>query len=138
MERRVRGDQAFSGRTRTMRIPITAKTASYTVLESDFGGVLTTRGASGAITFTLPAVQAKYKGAVVDFVNVAGQNMIIAGTAGELVVMNDLAANSVAVQTASELIGGSFRAICDGTSWLILPNLWPDVGGAAQTATVVT
>ena len=99
---------------------VEAKTTSYAVTSADFGKFLTTRGAGGAITFTLPAVVSGFKGAYVDFYNVADQDMIVAGTAGELVTFNDAAANSVAYSTSSEQIGACVRAFCDGTSWLMI------------------
>jgi hypothetical protein len=115
-------------------LKVTAKTASYSLTDSDFNGqVFTTRGASGAVTFTLPTVTAAMAGRYVDFINVAGQNMLVAGTAGELVTFNDLTANSVAFQTAAELIGGACRAVCDGTSWLIFIQ-----AEETQTVTVAT
>lgn len=112
---------------------ISAKAASYTVTTGDFGKFFTTRGATGAITFTLPAVTAGMAGAAVEFFNIADQDMIVAGTAGELVTFNDAAANSVATSTSSEQIGSHIKAICDGTSWLIILST-----EETQTATVAT
>jgi hypothetical protein len=101
------------------KFKIKAKTASYTVTPADFGTVLTTRGAGGAITFTLPAASAANKEEWVLFVSVANQNMIVTVTSG-LVTFNNLTATSVAFQTSSEKIGGAFLAMSDGTSWLIV------------------
>lgn len=103
------------------KLKVNAKTASYTVTPADFGSVLTTRGASGAITFTLPAATAVNKGEWVLFVNVADQNMIVAGADEGLVVFNDLTADAIAFQQASEKIGGAFLAVSDGTSWAVVP-----------------
>ena len=129
---RMWNDCATGGRLRP-KFRIVAKTASYTVTPDDFGSVLTTRGAGGAITFTLPAASAVNKGEFVLFVNVADQNMIVAGATGGLVVFNDLTANSIAFQTTSEKIGGAFLAISDGTSWVVVP-----VATETQTVTVAT
>lgn len=98
---------------------ITAKTANYSLTESDFNRVFTTRGAGGAVTFTLPAVAAKYKGKWVRFVNVADQDMIVAGTATQVVTTNNAAATSVAASTTAKQIGAVIDAYCDGTSWLV-------------------
>ena len=100
---------------------VKAKTASYTVTPADFGTVLTTRGAGGAITFTLPAASAVNKGEWVLFVNVANQNLIVAGADEELVVFNDLTADAIAFQQANEKIGGAFLGISDGSSWCVVP-----------------
>lgn len=107
---------------------ISAKTTSYSVVAGDFGKFFTTRGAAGAVTFTLPAVTAAMAGAAVEFYSIADQDMIVAGTSGELVTFNNAAADSVAFSTTSEQIGAHVKAICDGTSWLIIL-------GAEETAT---
>jgi hypothetical protein len=117
--------------------PVVAKTSDYTVLATDMSKIFTTRGAAGAVNFTLPAAAAVEAFDWVMFYNVANQNMTVTGTAGELIAFNDAAANSVALSTASEKIGGAFLCISDGTSWLVLPFLWETVAGM-QTVTVTT
>jgi hypothetical protein len=112
---------------------IAAKTSSYTVTTSDYGSVLTTRGASGAITFTLPAAASANSGNWVLFVSVANQNMTIAGADEGLVCFNDLTADAIAFSTNSEKIGGMFLAISDGTSWLVAP-----IATETQTVTVTS
>ena len=117
---RLFNDCVTGGRLRP-KLKITVKTASYTVTPDDFGSVLTTRGAGGAVTFTLPAASAKNKNECVLFINVADQNMIVAGADEGLVVFNDLTADAIAFQQASEKIGGAFLAISDGSSWCVVP-----------------
>jgi len=112
---------------------ITAKTADYTVTEADHGILFTTRGATGTVIFTLPATP--LKGLRFGFYNAAGQTMTVtAGTADTLTVFNDLTADSITFQTASELIGGHFEVVGDGTGWLVINHL----GAEAQTITVAT
>lgn len=123
---------ATGGRLRP-KFRIINKTASYTVTPDDFGSVFTTRGAGGAVTFTLPAASAVNVNEFVLFVNVADQNMIVAGADEGLVVFNDLTADSIAFQTSSEKIGGAFLAISDGTSWIVTP-----LATEVQTITVVS
>ena len=86
---RMWNDCVDGGRTRP-KLNIIVKTASYTVTPNDFGSVITTRGAGGAVTFTLPAAGSTNNGEWVLFVNVADQNMIIAGADEGLVTFNDL------------------------------------------------
>jgi len=126
-------NDAMTGGNVRPKLKITAHTASYTVTPADFGSVLTTRGAGGAVTFTLPAAVAANKGEWVLFVNVANQNMIVAGADEGLVVKNDLTADSIAYQTSSEKIGGAFLAVSDGTSWAVMP-----LAEESQTVTVVS
>lgn len=113
--------------------PVTAKTAAYTVKESECGTLFTTRGASGAVTFTLPAASGN-SGLWFEFFNVADQNMTVATADEELVAMNDLTADSIAFSTSSEKIGGGVRVVCDGTSWFAMPIL----GTEAQSPTIAS
>jgi hypothetical protein len=99
-----------------------AKTANYTVVAAtDNNTHFTTTGAAGAVTFTLPAVS---KGARFRFTNTAGQNMTVAGPAGTLVTFNNVAATSVTLSTAGQLIGGTIEIVAndDGTKWLVIPH----------------
>jgi hypothetical protein len=94
--------------------------------------LFTNEGASNAVNFTLPATAKK--GLRYGFYVVADQNVTVtAGTADTMVVLNDAAADSVALQTSSEKIGGFFEVMGTGTKWLVLPRLWE-----AQTVTIVT
>jgi hypothetical protein len=99
---------------------IKAKTADYTVVAGDFDSIFTTRGAGAKVTFTLPSA-ANSKGGIVEFYNIANYHMAVAGASGELVVFNNAAATSITFDQAGELIGAGFRAICDGTSWIVVP-----------------
>lgn len=118
---------------RSTRMKVEAKTASYTITTADLGKLFTNRGDTDAITFTLPAAASTPSGSWVKFLAVADFSLAVAGATGELVVFNDAAANSIAMATASEIIGGGFEAICDGTSWLVYP-----LGTETQTVTIAT
>jgi len=127
-------EQLRQGGKAASRIPVVVKTADYTITAADFGKVFVTTGATGTVIFTLPASAAANIGARVEFYNVADQTMTVAGTAGELVFKNDLAANSVSYATATELIGGGFVATqISATKWLVAP-----LAEEAQTITVAT
>jgi hypothetical protein len=108
------------GRTRP-KLAIIVKTASYTITPNDFGYVFTTRGATGAVTFTLPAAGSVNNGEWVLFVNVANQNMTIAGADEGIVCFNDATADAIAYSTTNEKIAGAFLAISDGSSWFVVP-----------------
>ena len=112
---------------------VVAKTIDYTVTEADHDTMFTTRGAVGAVNFTLPVTAEK--GLHYRFVNVADQNLTVtAGTADTLVTANDAAADSVAFSTSTEKIGGSFDVYGDGTSWLVITHL-PQTGHTVTIAT---
>ncbi|MCC6989950.1 MAG: hypothetical protein IT181_13175 [Acidobacteria bacterium] len=101
-----------------------AKTAAYSPspLTDRAGTIFTTRGATGAVAFTLPTLAAgQYVGLFYDFLNLVDQNMsIVAPTADTLLVFNDTAADSVAYSTSSQKIGALARAIWDGTAWIVV------------------
>lgn len=98
------------------------------------GKMITTRGAAGATTVTLPTVAAEFAGVHCWVFNCVDQNLTLsAQTAGEIMFKGDAAANSVAYSTASEKIGGGFFVLCDGTSWLVMP-----LAEETQTITVTT
>ncbi len=129
---RLWNDCSEGGRVRPI-LNIIVKTASYTVTSKDFGSVITTRGAQGAVTFTLPAASSVNKGDWVLFANVANQNMIVAGADEGLVTFNDLTADDIGFKQTSEKIGGAFLAISDGTSWVVVP-----LATETQTITVTS
>jgi hypothetical protein len=101
------------------RYIIEAKTANYTIADNDFGKTLTTRGAGGSVTFTLPDPATTPSGVWVDFFTVAGQTTVITTTADKLTTFNDATATSITFSEAGHLIGNFVRCICDGTTWLV-------------------
>lgn len=107
-----------------VRLKVSAKTADYTIIAPTTasgdrsGTIFTNRGAAGAVIFTLPAAAAALAGVFYDFLGAADQNFtIVTPVADTLTVVNDAAADSLAVSTASHKIGAHMRAICDGTAW---------------------
>lgn len=103
------------------KVKVVAKTAAYTVSINDSGTYFTTRGATAAVTFTLPSA-ATGQGCIFWFFSAVDFAMTVAGATGELIAKNDVAANSVAFSTASEIIGGAVKVVGDGTSWLVFPE----------------
>jgi len=112
------------------RVRIKSIGAAYTFVAEDSG---THFLATAALTMTLPAASAAFKGCWGLLVNAADTALVLAATAGEMVFKNDVAANSVSYATAGELIGGGFYFFCDGTKWYVLP-----LAEEAVTITVVT
>lgn len=102
-----------------------AKTASYTLkaMQPDRPGtVFTNRGASGAVTFTLPTAAPALNGYFYDFVVQANQSLIVAAAAANtLHTIGDATADNVGFQTASAKLGRAIRAYCDGTVWYAVP-----------------
>jgi hypothetical protein len=113
---------------------IVAKTAAYTVTPQESGTIFTTTGATQAINFTLPAISTGPW--VFYFIAGAAQNLTVtAETADTMVTFNDLQADSIALSTSGEIIGGGFMAFCDGTTLFC-----SQVFGVShrQTATIAT
>lgn len=99
---------------------VVAKTADYTVTAADFRDQVffTTRGAVGAVNFTLPVVSAQLAGLMVTFKNAVDQNMTVTSNpADTLITDGDLQADSIAASTASHKICAEIEVFCDGTAF---------------------
>ena len=97
-----------------LKAVIAPGTSTLTIGQS--GSMISTEGATGAITFTLPAV-ATSAGVHYWFQNAEDQNMIISAPANTMTSFNDIAATSSAFSTSSEKVGGGAFVICDGAKW---------------------
>lgn len=94
---------------------IVAKTADYTVKDTESGTWFTTTGATANVNFTLPAISTGPW--IFYFIAGADYNLTVtAGTVDTMVTFNDLTADSIALSTSSEKIGGGFVAFSDGTT----------------------
>lgn len=99
---------------------VVAKTASYTCLPEESGTFFIANHASVAVNFTLPTIATGLKGVYYDFFNVGAAGMVITSDPSDkLVVDNDAAADTVTWSTASHIIGGSARVVCDGALWYV-------------------
>ncbi len=86
------------------------KTATGAITAAENGATFHVNG-GGAVTLTLPtlATGLSYK-----FINVANQNLTVASAAGDdMVVLNDLSADSVTFSTANQLIGAQIDVWSD-------------------------
>lgn len=110
-----------------------AKTADYTITIADRGKIFTNGGATGAVNFTLPAITAGFWCEI--FADADQTITVTSATADTLIVYNDRAADSVALSTSSEKMGGAFRIVAnaDASRWMVFPMLWE-----AQTPVVAT
>lgn len=81
---------------------LVTKTATGAITAAENGSLFIVNGA-GAVVLTLPAIQA---GLIYSFLNIADQNVTVTSVAGDdIIILNDLSADSVAFSTASEKIG---------------------------------
>ncbi len=113
---------------------VEAKTADYRMTYLDLGKIITNRGASGAVTLTLPPQSVLETGWWVDVFAAADFDVTVASdTADTMTVFNDLTADSIAWSTGGEILGAAARLIWDGTGWLT--QLFTE---KSQTTTVAT
>lgn len=107
------------------KFSLVTKTADYAVVAptatggDKSGTIFNTRGAVGAVIFTLPAPSVALKGVNYSFYGVANQTFTVSAGAGLAVTFNNAAAASVAASTAGGKIGARIDAVCDGTSWFL-------------------
>src|ERR1041385_2458237 len=100
---------------------VKAKTASYTVTVQESGVLFTNRGATAAITFTLPdtSVGNVPIGFEVNFFGVSATGFTVTcNPSDKIVTKNDANADSITCTTTSLMIGAAVRLIWDGTGWL--------------------
>lgn len=98
---------------------IKAKTASYTLSASESGTLFTNRGATAAITFTLPLNSTCPIGTWFEFFGVSATGFTVASNPSDtMVVKNDANADTVTMTTTSLIIGAAVRVVWDGTGWL--------------------
>lgn len=105
---------------------VNTQASDYTIVAANNRHLFSTAGASGGVTFTLPAIAA---GLTFYFLNLEDQNMTIASAEGDnLVAINDAEADSVAFSTSSEKVGAllGITALYDGSTLRWVPfNLSP-------------
>ncbi len=113
---------------------VIAVTANTTLTDNDVGKIITNRGAAGAVTITLPTPNVTNKGGTITVLAQADQNLTVTcATLDTLVILNDLAADSVALTTVAQKIGGGMDFLSDGTGWQVLPRVHS--GQTISTAT---
>ena len=110
-----------------------SQTGNYSPTVDESGTHFDTQGAGGNVIFTLPAVSGA-EGVWYTFFAAEDQLLRIGGPLDTLIVDNDLAADTIGFETATELIGGAFHAICDGAFWHVSPWLPDEVA----TLTIVS
>jgi hypothetical protein len=115
-------DQGFKFWTPPQYRRVIAKTADYTILQSDHGTLFHNTGAMGAVAFTLPAV-GDAGGFECGFWVTADQSVTVAsaGSNDNIVFFNDAAADSLAISTMSEKIGARlhFTYIPQVDKWMV-------------------
>ena len=98
---------------------IKAKTASYTCTVDESGVLFTNRGATVAITFTLPLNSTCPIGTWFEFYGVSATGFTVASNPSDtLVVKNDATADTLTMTTTSLIIGAAVKVVWDGVGWL--------------------
>jgi len=100
---------------------VKAKTADYTLTADENGVLFTNRGASAAITFTLPITSTGLVsiGYRASFFGVSATGYTVtANPSDTMVTLNDAGADSITCTTTSKIIGARVDVMWDGTGWL--------------------
>lgn len=112
-------------------VALTGTATTLTAAQS--GTIFHNVGLTASHTLTLPAISTGpfyFK-----IVQGAGYSIVVtSAVADTIITFNDAAADSVTFSTSSEIIGGHYEVICDGTSLFVLPIL----ASEAQTVTIAT
>lgn len=112
---------------------IVAITGTRTLKSSESGTIFHNVGMTAGVTVTLPAISdGPFYFKILQ--GAAYGITVTAATADTIITFNDAAADSVVFSTSSEIIGGHYEVICDGTSLFVLPIL----ASEAQTVTIST
>src|SRR6185295_16213057 len=91
---------------------ITTTGTTLTIGPGDAGKVFCNTGAGGNIAYTVGAAATFRPGDQIWVLSAAAGTVTVSFTAGELITFNDVAANSVALSTSSEILGGGFIFTC--------------------------
>ena len=96
---------------------------SNTTLNATHWGALVYNQAASDRNYTLPTPVAGLAGKWFEYASDVGQNTTFtAQTANTILALNTLAANSVALSTANQIIGATCKWICNGEKWIFLPH----------------
>lgn len=107
---------------------------TLTVGPSDAGKVFCNVGSAGNIAYTVTSAANWRPGDQIYVLSAAAGTTTVNFTAGQLIAFNDVAANSVALSTSSEIIGGGFLFTClSDSKWHCCP-----LTEETQTVTVAT
>lgn len=118
---------------------VVGKAASYTIVYpmDSPGTVFTNDAAVGAITFTLPTASKELEGTEYSFRPVVDQSIVVQPPAVDTAIgLNDVAIDSLALQTGGQKVGGELKALCakvgSGYQWILSNS---SVGHAATLVT---
>lgn len=107
---------------------------TLTIGPGDAGKVFCNVGAGGNIAYTVQSAALFRPGDQIWILSAAAGTTTVGFTAGQLIALDDVAANSVALSTSNEIIGGGFLFTCVSASkWHCCP-----LCSEAQTVTVAT
>lgn len=113
---------------------ITETGTTLTIGPGDAGKVFCNLGAGGNIAYTVQSAALFRPGDQITVLSAAAGTTTVGFTAGQLIAFNDVAANSVALSTSSEIIGGGFLFTClSAAKWHCCP-----LTEETQTVTVAT
>jgi hypothetical protein len=111
------------------KVPVKSVTAAaYTCARGESGTHFVLNGAASG-TFTLPAVATSTGCEYFFMADATTYTITITAPAGTLVAYNNIAATSIAISTASKIIGNLIHVFCDGAKWISAVEMGKIVAG---------
>jgi hypothetical protein len=98
------------------RLPFCTLVDDYSALAADSGAIFLCTTKNINITLPAPVKGLHYLFYIVDDYTLT----VTADAADTMITFNDVQADSVAMSTGGQLMGGCIQIICDGTSWVAL------------------
>lgn len=99
---------------------IVVQNTNTTLNASHWGALMINKAASDRV-YTLPDATAALNGVWFEYASGVGQNTTFtANTANTILALNTLNANSVALNTANQIIGATCKFVCDGSQWIFM------------------
>ena len=101
-----------------------AGAATIPLTAADHGKLYTNKGATGTVTFQLPALADVPAGWFVEiYAMTAAQNVTVTAPTGKLVAFNNAAATSLTFSASSAIIGNSARIVSTGAEYLAITSM---------------
>lgn len=97
------------------KVNVLTKAASCTILASESGSFITDYGAGAPVVYTLPAAEDGLN--YLFYAATATHTLTVAAATAIMVTDANVAATSVGLETASDIIGGAIQVVSDGSKW---------------------
>ena len=101
------------------KVIVTDVTSPVTLTVAQSGSIFNNSGASGAVTYNLPAAAA---GLVYGFAVITAQNLIVDAAAGDLIYIGSSASSAGGTATSNTIGSALYMVAIDATNWVCLSD----------------